>query len=351
MSVLSFTCSPNPIIVAGGVSYGTTTISWTVTPGDTHVYSCYVNGVLFAQGVGNQSATTGNWVTDGTTFHLDDFIGEPAGYVIVHLQSIGSPLPTLSTGNIAICPVVQSQSLDTGIAQFITGQEQRWQRRGPIGLYDLKYTNISATDKATLNSFIASRSASADHSWSFGFINGYSSFNCMFDDDSFSWTENYDYPGMWNGEIKFRESSPRPRITGNTPNGTAFPVFGPGLGTGYPYVESTFYKTKKSIGPSGNPITYAMYGAGLGGFPQRALKGWNFSMTSMAPSDVATLMGHYLWAAGRYHTFQFFDPEAQKIYPSTRYDMDQLDLTYEQNTMISTNIKLVEVWDPNNYAF
>ncbi len=69
-SVIS--ASPNPIPVAAGQTLGTTTISWNSTSTSVQVRIGSPSGGLFAIGSGTGSAQTGNWVTDGMVFYLQD---------------------------------------------------------------------------------------------------------------------------------------------------------------------------------------------------------------------------------------------------------------------------------------
>ena len=93
--ILSFTANPNPIPVTGGAIVGTTTLTWNA-PGvgviEIHVGS--PNGPLLTQQGSTGSVQTGNWVTDGMTFYLQDVTGgkplTPANTVatlVVHLKS------------------------------------------------------------------------------------------------------------------------------------------------------------------------------------------------------------------------------------------------------------------------
>ncbi|HSU33113.1 MAG TPA: hypothetical protein VLJ11_17945 [Bryobacteraceae bacterium] len=66
-TVISFSASPNPIYTDG--TYGITTVLANVTCAyEIHIGS--PNGALFATGIGYSSTLTGNWVTDGMQFYL-----------------------------------------------------------------------------------------------------------------------------------------------------------------------------------------------------------------------------------------------------------------------------------------
>ncbi|HEX4229517.1 MAG TPA: FG-GAP-like repeat-containing protein [Bryobacteraceae bacterium] len=94
--------SPNPIPVPPGSALGATTISWNVPlAGEWFVASSLSievhigspSGPLFAAGGNTGAATTGDWVTDGMVFYLQDVTGgkplTPANTVssiVVHLE-------------------------------------------------------------------------------------------------------------------------------------------------------------------------------------------------------------------------------------------------------------------------
>ena len=92
----SFTASPNPIPLTGG-SLGATTISWSAP--DAQLIEIHIgspSGPLFTQDGNRGSEKTGQWVSDGMTFYLQDVTGgKPltADYtlaaLVVHLQGAG----------------------------------------------------------------------------------------------------------------------------------------------------------------------------------------------------------------------------------------------------------------------
>jgi hypothetical protein len=72
----SLTASPNPIPVTGAANLGTTTISWMALSAEAvEVRVGSPDGGLLASGSNRGSAQTGLWVTDGTTFYLQDVSG------------------------------------------------------------------------------------------------------------------------------------------------------------------------------------------------------------------------------------------------------------------------------------
>jgi hypothetical protein len=91
----SFRATPNPVLVpVTGMSLGETTLQWNA-PGATsiEVHVSAPNGTLFAAGGSSGSAATGLWVSDGTTFYLQDTsggkpltAGNTLAVVLVHVQ-------------------------------------------------------------------------------------------------------------------------------------------------------------------------------------------------------------------------------------------------------------------------
>ena len=69
----SLTASPNPIPVTGSAIHGMTTISW-IAPGadSVQVRVGSPDGGLLASGGNRGSVQTGLWVSDETTFYLQD---------------------------------------------------------------------------------------------------------------------------------------------------------------------------------------------------------------------------------------------------------------------------------------
>jgi parallel beta-helix repeat protein len=93
----SLAASPNPIPVTGSAPYGMTTISWNAP--DAQIIEVHIaspNGPLFVMAGNRGSAQTGLWVSDGTTFYLQDVTdGKPLtsdytlATLIVRLQRPG----------------------------------------------------------------------------------------------------------------------------------------------------------------------------------------------------------------------------------------------------------------------
>ncbi len=94
--------NPNPILVCDGTGRGQTTISWTSSgPTAVEIHIGSPGGGLFAASSGGSSAAaTGNWVTEGTTFYLQDVSGglpltsaNTVAIVTAHVTTTGCPPP------------------------------------------------------------------------------------------------------------------------------------------------------------------------------------------------------------------------------------------------------------------
>ena len=91
----SLTANPNPIPVTGSATHGQTTISWSAP--DAQLIEIHIgspNGTLFTQDGNRGSIQTGNWVSDGLSFYLQDVTnGHPLtsdytlATLVVHLQT------------------------------------------------------------------------------------------------------------------------------------------------------------------------------------------------------------------------------------------------------------------------
>ncbi len=100
----SLTANPNPIPGALGGLVGTTTVSWSAPQaGSVELHVGSPTGILFAAGGANGSAQTGEWVTEGMTFYLQD-------------TTAGKPLAAANTLAILVVDVVQQAAQSSFLA-------------------------------------------------------------------------------------------------------------------------------------------------------------------------------------------------------------------------------------------
>ena len=106
-----FSANPSPIYAGASGTTGSTTLTWNA-PSSVAAVNIYIgtpNGALFTTGGNTGSATTANWVTNGTTFYLEDASnGNVLSSVTVAVVPKGgtltaSPNPIPYGGNSAPC--------------------------------------------------------------------------------------------------------------------------------------------------------------------------------------------------------------------------------------------------------
>ena len=95
---VTFTASPNPILLAAGATVGQTMLSWNA-PGYSNL-QIWVAGVLFDAGLpASGSVETGNWVSDGLPFSLIDSVsGKPIATLTLRTTLSGVPQTALTNG-------------------------------------------------------------------------------------------------------------------------------------------------------------------------------------------------------------------------------------------------------------
>jgi sugar lactone lactonase YvrE len=129
-SQVAFTANPSPITLAAGASVGVTTLSWNAA-GHSGL-QIWVDGVLFDGGLpASGSVTTGNWVSDGTSFALMDS-GQTIATLIVHTTSASGPVTftaspnpiTLAAGTaVGVTTLSWNSPGDSGLQIFVHGTD------------------------------------------------------------------------------------------------------------------------------------------------------------------------------------------------------------------------------------
>jgi len=121
-SQVVFTANPSPITLAAGASVGVTTLSWNA-PGH-NALQIWVDGVLFGGGLpASGSVTTGNWVSDGTSFALMDS-GQTIATLIVHATAASGPVTFTASPN----PITLAAGTAVGVTTL------SWNAPGDSGL-------------------------------------------------------------------------------------------------------------------------------------------------------------------------------------------------------------------------
>lgn len=244
-------------------------------------------------------------------------------------------------------PLQRSRDFGTQIAEFQAGNEQRFQDRSKRDSFVLQYTAIPYSDRLNLDAFISSVLGSSGR-WRF-ILNGTTYAACQFDDETFTWQENKDYPLHYNGSVRFRVTTQDlvpDAVPGASNNPGPFPTVAAGMRTGYPFEKSSNFQVARVDLPTANRVAYPLYGSGFPHYPTRALFSWTLTFNALADADLATLEAHYLDASGRYAAFSFVDPTDLTYYPSVRYDMDSFKVTHVKPGLNALVIKLAESFGP-----
>jgi hypothetical protein len=92
--------------------------------------------------------------------------------------------PTLSTGNVAMYPLVESIRTATHVVQFGDGSEQRWRKRPSLRAFELRWTGIKKADVDTLETFFINAKGAFDTTHSL-VLSGVTYSNLAIDTDDF----------------------------------------------------------------------------------------------------------------------------------------------------------------------
>lgn len=249
-------------------------------------------------------------------------------------------LPTIRSGAIALYPLTRSALRPVRVIQFMNGKEQRFKVAAPYAGFGLTYSDITATDRTTLDAFIASTKGSFDNTWQFT-LGSPTYGGLAFETDTFEWTESQNRPNFYNAQIRFRQTVSSGAASAGT--GTSYPTFAGGITTQLPFVQSTRYLTAKNNLECGVQHAYAFYGAGLTGYPTRGLYGWTLNYSVFTDAELTTLEAFYALQNGRYGTFGFTDPKDAAVYTKVRFDNDSLEFKYTSPNVTTVTVKLVEV--------
>ena len=103
-------------------------------------------------------------------------------------------LPSLASGAIARYPVNRAVLANTGVIQFVNGNEQRWRQQAKLVAFDFVYTDVNSYDMGVmLDFFLNSKGMFIDAALTnvFSVTIESTTYNyCVFDQDDFTETEN-----------------------------------------------------------------------------------------------------------------------------------------------------------------
>lgn len=249
-------------------------------------------------------------------------------------------LPTVRSGAVALYPVNRSAYRPVNVTTFMSGKEQRYKSASAYAGFQLDYSQINATDRTSLDNFVASTKGSFDSTWQF--VLGSATYGSLaFETDSFDWTEAANFPGLYNASLRFRQTISSGAAAAGT--GTSYPTFAGGITTQLPFIQNTRYLTAKNNLECGIQHAYAFYGAGLTGYPTRGLYGWTLNYSVFTDAEIVTLEAFFALQQGRLGTFSFTDPKDGTTYTKVRFDQDSLEIKYQSPNIAQVQVKLAEV--------
>ena len=92
----------------------------------------------------------------------------------------------------------------------------------------------------------------------------------------------------------------------------------------------------------GPTYSYAMYGAGVSGFPSGMLAAWTLPYVNMPDADLVTLEAFFIAQMGRAGSFSFTSPYDSVTYSNVRFDMDSLDISHQSVNQSNVTVQLVQ---------
>ena len=110
--------------------------------------------------------------------------------------------PTLASGAVALYPVSRDTAYPVKTVRFLDDTEQRWKQGAALERFTLAYTDLSAADRDTLQTFFDSVKGTYDSTWDIT-IGGDTYSYCCFEDDAPQWQERT--AESWDVTFKIRQ--------------------------------------------------------------------------------------------------------------------------------------------------
>jgi hypothetical protein len=249
-------------------------------------------------------------------------------------------LPTVRGTAQALYPVTRRIEFLTDVAIALNYTEQRSKLRPPLTRFVFPYSRMTATDMASVRSFLESQKGQFDTSWSVTL--GATTYNHLTLEDSvFEVLEQAETKTTYGFTLRCRQTQ-NPGQTAGSPGGT-FPTLSAGVTCQLPYTQIRRYSVLLNDNPtSGNRYTWTWFGGGLSGFPTGSLHGWTLAYQVLSDADLATLETFYRNQWGRWSSFTFVDPETNISYSKCRFDDDALEISHQQPNVSSLTLKILE---------
>lgn len=251
--------------------------------------------------------------------------------------------PTITSGAVAKYPLTRSVQHRTQVWTFVDLTEQRFSKgNGGRAAFTLVYNNIKTADKETLRAFFASTFGSYDHTWSITLPDPSPGSPTTYTNMQFLANQQFAAvnisPDRWRVTLKCRQTITSLETAGSAGSGGDFgghsvypPINAAGIITGYPYGEEDDFVVQQAELDAG--FSYAS--------PQNENRMMKFTLTypviSRAEVDVVETFFNAM--RGRTGDFDFTDDNGT-VWVNTRFDMDQLDIVYNEPGSHSLTVKL-----------
>jgi len=111
--------------------------------------------------------------------------------------------PTLSSGAVALDPVRHVTKYPVRVIEFNDDSTQRWKQSAALSEFELAFTDLSAADRDTLQTFFDSVKGAYDSTWDIT-IGGTLYSYMAFDDDAPRWSEKT--AESWDVSFKIRQT-------------------------------------------------------------------------------------------------------------------------------------------------
>ena len=212
-------------------------------------------------------------------------------------------------------PLMRSVRFNTTVCKYLDDSETRWSTHSRMESFRLRWPNITRTQLSSLKTFMDSQRGMGVQGMSFA-LDGVTYANCMFDSDSFSFTESV--PERYNASLTVRQFLPP--TPPSAVIATSFPTLSNGATFQRGYTAASNWLTMRVDIPASDKVYVATD-------REAPLGAWNVSYAILTQPEAETLEAFFVAHKGRLVGFQFTDP-LEVIHPNCRFGQDNLDLQY-----------------------
>lgn len=228
--------------------------------------------------------------------------------------------PTLSGGTTIMYPFAVKYSCLTSVHRGMNATEQRFVTRAPMVEIEATYTNLTAADQSTIQTFHDSQKGAYDSTWTLAF-GGRTYTGMRFLADELEWDETL--PNRWS--TRLRMAGFHPALV--SPPST-LPVLPSGSATQRPWTKRRTYDTNMIDTPAGGRYALAFRGGGLTNFPTGPALAWSLEWRRTTATAADNMAMFFVSKHGRYGSFDFTDPDTTTTHTGCRFGADELTVQY-----------------------